>query len=80
METLTVDGHVEKDQIAALRASRARRDAGEVQRCLRELGHAASTSENLIGPLLKAAHARASVGEIMNALANVFGRYEQKSA
>ena len=33
-----------------------------------------------MGPLLEAAHARASVGEIMNALADVFGRYEQKSA
>jgi methylmalonyl-CoA mutase, N-terminal domain len=80
METLTVGGQVETDQIAGLRASRARRESGEVQRCLRELGRAASTSENLIGPLLKAAHARASVGEIMNAMADVFGRYEPKSA
>ncbi len=80
METLIVDGHVEKDQIAALRRSRAGREDSEVQRCLRELARAAATSENLIEPILKAAHARASVGEIMNALADVFGRYEPKSA
>ena len=56
MGTLIVDGRVEKDQIAALRASRARREAGGgAERCLRELGRAASTSENLIGRLLKAA-------------------------
>src|SRR4029077_18655703 len=71
MEILTVDGQVERDQLAALRASRARVDAGEMRRCLGELGRAAATSQNLIGPLLQVAHARASVGEIMNALAGV---------
>jgi methylmalonyl-CoA mutase, N-terminal domain len=80
MEVLTVDGQVEQDQIARLRATRARRESGEVGRSLGELGRAAATNRNLMGPLLEAAHARASVGEIMNALADVFGRYEQKSA
>ncbi len=80
MATLTVDSQVEHDQIAALRATRGRRDIGEVGRCLSELGRAAATNRNLMGPLLEAAHARASVGEIMNALADVFGRYEQKTA
>jgi methylmalonyl-CoA mutase, N-terminal domain len=80
MEVLTVDGQVEQDQIAALRAIRGRREAGQVRRCLSELERIASTSQNLMVPLLEAAHARASVGEIMNALAEVFGRYEPKSA
>ena len=80
MEVLTVDGQVERDQIAALRAIRGRRDAGAVKRCLGELGRAAASNQNLMDPLLEAAHARASVGEIMNALADVFGRYEQKTA
>jgi methylmalonyl-CoA mutase, N-terminal domain len=80
IEVLTVDGQVEIVQIAALRASRGRRDAGEVERCLAELARAAATCENLVGPLLQAAHARASVGEIMNALADVFTRYEPTSA
>jgi len=80
MDVLTVDGQVESDQLAALRASRGRADAGAVQRCLGELGRAAATSQNLVVPLLQAAHARASVGQIMNALADVFGRYEPKSA
>ena len=80
MELLTVDGQVEQDQIARLRATRARRESGEVGRSLGELGRAAATNRNLMGPLLEAAHARASVGEIMNALADVFGRYEQKTA
>ena len=33
-------------------------------------------TENLMPPLLEAARARATVGEVMNALADVFGRYE----
>jgi methylmalonyl-CoA mutase, N-terminal domain len=80
MEILTVDDRVERDQIATLRATRGRVEAGEVRRCLDEVRRAAATSQNLVGPLLQAAHARASVGEIMNALADVFGRYEPKSA
>ena len=80
MEVLTVDGQVEQDQVAALRVTRARRDAAELGRCLGELGRAAAANRNLMGPLLEAAHARASVGEIMNAMADVFGRYEQKTA
>jgi methylmalonyl-CoA mutase, N-terminal domain len=80
MDVLTVDDHVEHDQIATLRATRARRDTSDVRRSLDELGRAAATNRNLMGPLLEAAHARASVGEIMNALADVFGRYEQKTA
>ena len=80
METLTVDGRVEKDQIAALRAIRGGRDSGLVERCLGELSRAAGTGKNLVEPLLEAARARASVGEIMDALADVFTRYEPKSA
>jgi methylmalonyl-CoA mutase N-terminal domain/subunit len=80
MDVLTVDGQVEQDQIAALRATRSRRQDGQVRRCLDELGRVAATSQNLMVPLLEAAHARVSVGEIMNALADVFGRYEPKSA
>src|SRR5262249_41259952 len=34
IETLAVDGRVEADQIAALEATRLRRDSGEIERCL----------------------------------------------
>jgi methylmalonyl-CoA mutase N-terminal domain/subunit len=80
MEILTMDERVERDQIATLQATRSRVDAGELRRCLDEVRRAAETNQNLVGPLLQAAHARASVGEIMNALADVFGRYEPQSA
>ncbi len=80
LETLIVDDQVERQQIAALRGRRARADAGEIERCLTRLRRAAATKENLVGPLVEAARARASVGEIMNALEQVFGRYEAKIA
>jgi methylmalonyl-CoA mutase N-terminal domain/subunit len=80
IDLLTVGGQVESDQIAALRATRSRRSDGDVRHSLQELRHAAAASQNLLGPLLQAAQARASVGEIMNALADVFGRYAPKSA
>jgi methylmalonyl-CoA mutase N-terminal domain/subunit len=80
METLTVDDSVERDQIDTLRATRSRVDAGELLRSLDEVRRAADTNQNLVGPLLRAAHARASVGEMMNALADVFGPYQPRSA
>jgi methylmalonyl-CoA mutase N-terminal domain/subunit len=80
IETLAIDGRVEREQIAALRERRSRVDAGELRRCLGEVRRAAATNQNLVGPLLQAAHARATVGEIMDALADVFGRYEPKTA
>ena len=80
MEILTVDDRVERDQIAALRATRGRRRCRRSAAMSGRARRAAATSQNLVGPLLQAAHARASVGEIMNALADVFGRYEPKSA
>jgi methylmalonyl-CoA mutase N-terminal domain/subunit len=79
METHTVDDPVERDQIDTLRATRSRVDAGELRRCLDEVRRAADRSQNLVGPLLQAALARASVGEIMSALADVFGPYEPRS-
>jgi len=80
MKTLTVDDSVERDQIEALRATRSRVHSGELRRCLDDVRRAADTSQNLVGPLLQAAHARASVGDIMSALADVFGPYEPQSA
>jgi methylmalonyl-CoA mutase N-terminal domain/subunit len=80
VEILTVDPQVERDQIAALRASRARVEAGLLRRSLDELRRCAAGGANLFEPMLGAARARASVGKIMDALADVFGRYEPKSA
>ncbi len=80
LETLVVDNQVEKQQIAALRAQGQGRRSGEIERCLAAVRRAAAANENLLAPLLEAARARASVGEIMKTLEQVFGRHEAKIA
>lgn len=76
LELLTVDPAVEQEQIAALRRLKERRDSQVVQAALAQVRRAAATSANLMPALLEAARARCTLGEIMNALADVFGRYE----
>ena len=75
MELLTVDPHIETEQVQALRGLKKSRDAGEATRCLDEVRRAAATQENVTPALLDAADARCTVGEIMAALADVFGRF-----
>ena len=79
IEILTVDSQVEQDQLAAIRQPQTA-PGRPVAAMSGRACCAAATSQNLVEPLLEAAHARASVGEIMNALADVFGRYEPTSA
>jgi methylmalonyl-CoA mutase N-terminal domain/subunit len=76
LETLVVDDTVEKEQVTALRQLKERRDGEAVRRALDEVRRVAGTTENLMPSLLEAARARGTVGEIMGALADVFGRYD----
>lgn len=76
METLVIDEGVEKEQIGTLKAIKKKRDAGTVTKMLTEIRRVAGTTENLMPILLEAARARCTVGEIVNALADVFGRYD----
>jgi methylmalonyl-CoA mutase N-terminal domain/subunit len=76
IETLVIDDAVEKEQVAALRALKARRDGEAVRRSLDAVRRAAGTGDNLMPMLVEAARVRCTVGEIMNALADVFGRYD----
>jgi methylmalonyl-CoA mutase N-terminal domain/subunit len=76
IETLVIDDTVEKEQAAKLKAIKARRDGAAARRCLDAVKRVAATKENLMPALLEAAEARCTVGEIMAALADVFGRYD----
>ena len=77
IEILRHDPAIETEQIERLRKIKARRDSEEVQRHLNAIRRAAEQGENLMPVLIEAAGARLSVGEIMQALADVFGRYER---
>jgi len=75
METLVVEEAVEKEQITRLQQIRAKRDGEVARKMLEKIRRVAATKENLMPSLVQAAEARCTVGEIMNALADVFGRY-----
>jgi methylmalonyl-CoA mutase, N-terminal domain len=76
IETMAIDDTVEKEQIASLRKVKAARDSTAVTKKLAEIKQVAATKANLMPVLLEAARLRCTVGEIMNALADVFGRYD----
>ena len=75
--TLRIDPEIEREQVARLRALRARRDAANVQTALAEVERRARTSENLMPAILNAAEAYATVGEISDALRRAFGEYQE---
>jgi len=75
LETLQVDPAAEEEQIAALQKVRENRSQSEWQRSLDAVRRAAENDENLLPPLIAAARARATVGELMNAMADVFDRH-----
>jgi len=75
IDILAIDPTVERDQIAALKKVKERRSTEELQRSLDNVRRVAETDENLLPSIIEAANVRATVGETVNALADVFGRY-----
>jgi methylmalonyl-CoA mutase N-terminal domain/subunit len=78
IELLTIDHDVQDRQIASLRKIKRQRDNQAVQRALDQLRKSAAESKNMMYPLIEAAHARATVGEIMKAMADVYGTHAMK--
>jgi methylmalonyl-CoA mutase, N-terminal domain len=74
---LRIDRRVQEEQIASLRAVRARRSGEAVARTLKELRTAAEGDANLMPPILDAVRAYATVGEICDVLRGVFGEYKE---
>ena len=73
---LQVDRAGEQLQIERLNDVRRRRDNRETAQKLRALEQAARGSENLMPLLVDAVNAYATLGEMMDALRNVFGEYQ----
>jgi methylmalonyl-CoA mutase N-terminal domain/subunit len=74
-EPLRVDPAIEAEQRTALERLRARRDSGAVRRALDDLRKAATGSDNVLPPMRAALAAEATVGEVCNALRDVWGTY-----
>jgi methylmalonyl-CoA mutase N-terminal domain/subunit len=74
---LYIDDRVSAAQLARLKDVRARRDADRVVRALGELREAARGTGNTMYPLLDCVRAYATVGEMCDALREVWGEYEE---
>jgi methylmalonyl-CoA mutase, N-terminal domain len=75
LKILRVSHDVEVQQCEALRARRAARDSAAVDDALSEMIKVARTDGNMIEPMLAAARADATLGEICNALRAEWGEY-----
>src|SRR6476661_8343280 len=74
-EPLRVDPAIEADQRERLRALREKRDSAAVDRALADLRKAAEGSDNVLYPMREALRELATVGEVCNALREVWGVY-----
>jgi methylmalonyl-CoA mutase len=76
IDTLEIDNDkVRQGQIARLKTTRAARDEAACRAALAALTEGAKSGDNLLALAVTAARARATLGEISDAMEAVFGRY-----
>jgi methylmalonyl-CoA mutase N-terminal domain/subunit len=80
VEILRVSHEVERDQVAELARRRAGRDQAAVDGALAAMIAAARSGENMIPPMLLAARAEATLGEVCGALREEWGTYSETPA
>jgi methylmalonyl-CoA mutase, N-terminal domain len=80
VEILRVSHEVERDQVADLGRRRAGRDQAAVGSALAAMLAAARSGQNMIPPMLAAARAEATLGEICDALRQEWGVYSEAPA
>jgi methylmalonyl-CoA mutase N-terminal domain/subunit len=77
VEVLSIPDELAEQQIATLDAVRARRDGGEVAASLDRLKQGAEGDANTLPLILACVKAYCTVGEISDAMRDVFGTYEE---
>ncbi|MDQ1711473.1 MAG: isobutyryl-CoA mutase large subunit [Frankiaceae bacterium] len=77
LEILRISHEVEREQRRVLGERRTGRDEAAVQAALQRMLDAARTDENMIPPMLDAARAEATLGEICDALRGEWGAYTE---
>jgi methylmalonyl-CoA mutase, N-terminal domain len=75
--TLVIDEGVRDRQVERLHKTRDRRDSGAVAGALDKLKQAARNDENTMPATIEAVRAYATLGEICDALRDVYGLYEE---
>ncbi len=74
---LKIDPQVEKEQVERLAKLRQRRDSRRVRRALDDLKAACAGKDNVMYPILEAVRVYATLGEICQAMKEVFGVYSE---
>jgi methylmalonyl-CoA mutase N-terminal domain/subunit len=77
LELLRIPPELERKQIGRVQAVRAARDSAAAETTLSALREAAATERNLMPPLIDAARAHVTEGEIIQSLQRVFGTYTE---
>ena len=78
--TLYIDESASATQLDALARLKATRSASDVARALESLRAAARSTANVMPPILDAVRAYATVGEMCDALREVWGEWEEEAA
>src|SRR5687767_6527850 len=76
-EVLRIDPAAEREQAERVRALRERRDTGRATATLRDLTAAAREDRNLMPQILDCVRAEVTLGEISDALREVYGEYKE---
>ncbi len=77
LEILRISGEVEREQRRVLAARRGARDEAAVRAALTRMIETARTDDNLVPPMLDAARAEATLGEICGVLRDEWGSYTE---
>jgi methylmalonyl-CoA mutase, N-terminal domain len=77
IEILRIDPALEQQQIERVQALRARRDSAAVEQALAELKRAAEGDTNLMEPIMVASRAYVTMGEMCDALRDVWGIWRE---
>jgi methylmalonyl-CoA mutase N-terminal domain/subunit len=77
IDILYIGDDLAEKQIAFMDEVKSRRDAGEVERTLDSLRRGAAGSENTMPLILDCVKAYCTVGEISDALRDIYGTYEE---
>jgi methylmalonyl-CoA mutase N-terminal domain/subunit len=74
---MKIDPALEEQQVKRLQAFRAARNGTATKQALEAVRAAAKGTENLMPPILAAVKAQATLGEVSDALRDVFGEYRE---
>jgi methylmalonyl-CoA mutase N-terminal domain/subunit len=78
VELLQLDEEAVRRQIERVGDLRRSRDQGAVERTLKEVEETARSSDNLLYPMREALKARATLGEVSDALRRAFGEHRPR--